>query len=665
MYRRCAICLIWCLALTGLAGQGIRDSVFTLEPVMIVARPLFSEDAAGMKETLIDTAIMRAKVSQSLSDLLSENTSIFIKNHGRGALATASIRGTAASHTRVSWNGITINSPMAGMVDFSLIPVYLIDGISIRHGGASLKDGGGGIGGSVHIRNQPGKAGEQHMVYMQGIGSYRTFEEFLDVSLGRGSFTTRTRLYHQYSRNDFTFVNRQVGSVDPVSGEIRHPLDTNSNAAYMKKGLLQEFYFRPGDHHLLSLFYWGQSAERSIPRHTGFEGPDPSNLNRQSDLDHRLVARWDFEKDRDRVMVRSGYARKNLFYQQMHRVPGLGTIPAVWSESVAGSLFNMVRYEREMDHGFSLEAKAGLDLHRVHTTDTVTKSGYAGQRDEWSLYLAARKSFGTRLNLNLITTGTRIGGKFTPPVPFLGMDLRLLRDTDLVMKASVSRVYQHPTLNDLYWQPGGNPGLRPEQGTTVEAGLVYGTRIWGQELVSGLTAYHSEIRDWILWLPTFKGYWEPRNIREVLSTGFELDLSLNGRSGRFAYRFSGNYAFTRSINNGERQSAGDASPGKQLVYVPLHSGNALARISFGAWFLTYQFNAYGERYTTTSNDPSRRDRLYPYYMNDLAVGGRVALKAFVLEAELKAYNLFDESYHSVLYRPMPGRNYHLLLRIGI
>lgn len=116
---------------------------------------------------------------------------------------------------------------------------------------------------------------------------------------------------------------------------------------------------------------------------------------------------------------------------------------------------------------------------------------------------------------------------------------------------------------------------------------------------------------------------------------------------------------------GDRQSWGDASHGKQLVYVPLHSGNALVRFSYGHVYLTYQFNAYGERYTTSSNDLTRRDWLYPYFMNDLGIGGRVEMRRISLEAELKAYNLFDEVYHSILYRPMPGRNYHLLVRIGL
>ncbi len=53
-------------------------------------------------------------------------------------MATASFRGTAPSHTQVSWNGISISSPMLGMVDFSLIPVYIIDDLTLKHGAASL-----------------------------------------------------------------------------------------------------------------------------------------------------------------------------------------------------------------------------------------------------------------------------------------------------------------------------------------------------------------------------------------------------------------------------------------------------------------------------------------------------------------------------------------------
>ncbi|HCY01216.1 MAG TPA: TonB-dependent receptor, partial [Bacteroidales bacterium] len=129
-------------------SQGIQDSTFQIQVVEISADRIFRKETAGMKETQVDTLVLLQKVNLSLSELLSENTPVFIKSHGRGALATASFRGTAASHTQVNWNGININSPMAGMVDFSLIPVYIIDEMNLKHGTASIADQSGGLGGS-------------------------------------------------------------------------------------------------------------------------------------------------------------------------------------------------------------------------------------------------------------------------------------------------------------------------------------------------------------------------------------------------------------------------------------------------------------------------------------------------------------------------------------
>jgi iron complex outermembrane receptor protein len=179
----CISLLAWVMAFP-LFSQGIRDSVFRIEGVSVTAERFFVKEQAGMKQTHVDSTVMMNKAALSLSDLLSENTSIFIKNHGRGALATASFRGTAASHTRVNWNGISINSPMAGMVDFSLIPVYLIDELNLKHGPASLADGIGGIGGSINLHNRAGWNDKRTLSYMQGIGSYHTFDEFFQLGLG-------------------------------------------------------------------------------------------------------------------------------------------------------------------------------------------------------------------------------------------------------------------------------------------------------------------------------------------------------------------------------------------------------------------------------------------------------------------------------------------------
>jgi iron complex outermembrane receptor protein len=231
------------------------------------------------------------------------------------------------------------------------------------------------------------------------------------------------------------------------------------------------------------------------------------------------------------------------------------------------------------------------------------------------------------------------------------------------VKGNAARNYHLPSLNDLYWQPGGNPDLLPEKGFSSEVGTEYRLDLKQLSLETELTFFRSDIKDWIIWIPSYKGYWEPRNIKNVLSKGLELSAGLKGDDGAFKYRISGTYTFTRSLNYGDREIWGDESYGKQLVYVPLHSGNIYVNAEHKGYTVSWQYNAFSERYTTSSNDVTRRDWLYPYYMNDLSFGKEFPLKTLTFSAQFRIYNLFNETYHSVLYRPMPGRNFMLVLMV--
>ncbi len=658
-----ASCLI--LSASMLCAQGIQDSLFHITAVEVKAQPLFDKENAGMKVTRIDTALLSEKAIRSLSDLLSENSSVFIKEHGRGALATASFRGSAPSHTRVEWNGIPVNTPMAGMVDFSLIPVYLIDQLTLQFGPASLSSGGGGIGGAIQMGNVARWEDGASLKYLQGIGSYRSFDEFLQMGYGKGKFRFRTRVYHNYSKNNFSYVNTGIGNIDPLTGKISHPTETNEQAAYTRYGVLQEIYYRPGSNMFLSFRYWGQSADRNIPAPTTYEGPENSNLNRQQDMDHRAVAEVSHFGDRSSWMIRSGYAAKQLEDAMENLVPGLGEVPVVRSESMQQSLYNTFTHTFQPDPSFSLESRIDLNVDHVRSEDSVRATGYETGRNELALLLSARKSIADRINLIMVLRQEWTDGERAPFCPFLGMDFRLIKGKELVLKGNVARNFHQPSLNDLYWQPGGNPDLAPEQGWSAEGGIEYQIRRDAGLIRTELTAYRAGIENWIVWIPSFKGYWEPRNIDRVRSTGLEYALEIQGTLLGIDFRGLGTYAYTRSVNYGDPLVWGDRSYGKQLVYVPVHSGNLMINLAFRGYFITYQFNSYSERFTTTSNDLSERHRLYPYYMNDLSAGKEFRFGKVSLVTELKVDNLFNESYHSVLNRPMPGRNYTLVLILKI
>ena len=56
-----------------------------------------------------------------------------------------------------------------------------------------------------------------------------------------------------------------------------------------------------------------------------------------------------------------------------------------------------------------------------------------------------------------------VDGQLVPLIPYLGFDFRLVEGVDLLLKGNVTKNYHQPTLNDLYWQPGGNPNLMPKK----------------------------------------------------------------------------------------------------------------------------------------------------------------------------------------------------------
>ncbi|MCF8365754.1 MAG: TonB-dependent receptor, partial [Bacteroidales bacterium] len=572
-------------------------------------------------------------------------------------------RGTAESHTQVSWNGININSPMAGMVDFSLIPVYIIDDMSLKYGNASITESSGGLGGSVQISNNPDWNNKPGVKFMQGIGSYHTYDEFLQFGLGNKKFQSKTRVYYTRSENDYPFVNMGIAQIDPETGTITHPLDTNKNAAFSRYGFLQEFYFKPANNSIFSVRWWWQNAHRAIPQATSYEGPKNSNLSTQADVDNKIVADWKFYKDNYRLMLRSGYSAKKLDYFVKNNVSGIGEIPAVYSESTQKSMLNKASIIFDINDGLSIETSIDYNYHDVVSRDSVNKTGYQQDRSELSYVFSLRKSYEDRLNINLLLRQDWLDFKRAPIVPYLGFDYKVLRNGAFYLKGNIARNYHQPTLNDLYWQPGGNPALQPEDGVSVELGADYHFGITNILVKSEITAFYADINNWIIWIPGFKGYWEPQNIKNVVSKGVELNISVNGTAGKFQYILSGNYALTNTVNYGDPLVWGDESQGKQLIYIPLHSGNFMANLSFKKFHITWQHNSYSERFTTSGNDITQRNRFYPYFMNDLIAGKDFVFNKITISAELKIYNLFDETYHSMLYRPMPGRNYLLMLMI--
>ena len=647
---------------------------FDIKSVDISGRRPMKE--IGVQQTRLDSVVLKENIALSMADVLTFNSTIFIKQYGRATLSTASFRGTSPSHTQVTWNGMRINSPMLGMTDFSMIPSYFIDDASLLHGTSSVNQVGGGLGGAVVLSTKPAGTQGLKLQYIQGIGSFRTFDEFLRLTYGDDKWQGSTRVVYSSSKNDFKYLNRDkkenVYDRDKHIIAQYHPTERNRNGGFRDLHILQELYYNTGKGDRFGLNAWYVNSDRGIPTLSVSYGPE-NYENKQREHTFRGVVSWDRVRGSLKLGAKAGYIRTWLAYDYRND-PGNGVMSSmIRSRSDVHTAYGQAEAEYYIGKKWMFSARAALHQHFVRSRDKNiilqdgdrAQVGYDKARLELSGYVSAKWQPTGRLGLSLALREEVYGGSVSPVIPAGFVDYLLSERGKVTLKASMSRNYRFPTLNDLYFLPGGNPHLKKEHGFTYDAGAAFSVGKAERFSLHGeATWFDSRIDDWILWLPNAKGYWEPKNVKMVHAYGVELKAALQWHpGGDWLIGADGNFAWTPSVNHGEKLSPGDLSVGKQLCYIPKYSSAVTARVSFKSWRLVYKWCYYDERYTMSSNARTLTGYLPPNYMSDLSLEKSFGFRFMDFSVKGQVNNLFDEEYKSVLARPMPGINFEVFLEI--
>ena len=650
--------------INNLHGEPLSDTL-RIQPITIYTKGHLKEDA-GKTSVRIDSIAMIKSLTSNLSEIISQNTPIFIKEYGRGAMATASFRGTAPSHTQVLWNGMNLNSPMLGMVDFSTIPVYFNDNITLLYGSASLSERSGALGGVIKLENKTDWQNKLTLRLISGIGSYGSVDEFIKISGGNKKIHTQTRAFINYSDNNYRFVNKLVANIDPQTGGYLYPTQRNENSSYNNIGFLQELYFHPTEHSIFTFRYWYQNNNRSLPRLLTNETAVNTNINRQSEIAHRPLAEWRNYGRKGVLNIVAGANIQPSYYLLRSKVAGVADQIVSNAHSKSSTYLLKASYNYKFAENLSLITSTNSEINTIKSINSLLngiESGYNIQRIDHSFSAQLSKSVSEQLAINFQTREEIIGGKLAPLIPTFGIEYHPMREKDYYFKGSLAKNYHQPTLNDLYYQPGGNPNLKAEEGIIGDIGSGFSAKIRKTDIHFALNGYASRINNWIIWLPTTQGYWEPYNMKRVNTHGVEFNGGVSGYSGYIKYAINVNYAHSESTNRDIVRNWADASVGKQLPFIPKNSANMVINLARSNFHMTWIWTYYGNRYTTTSNEKTTRfDVLYPYFMNNLYVGKEICLKSKKIDFEIKILNLFNESYRTILQNPMPGRNYSLLIR---
>jgi len=482
-----------------------------------------------------------------------------------------SLRGigpTGASRTLVRWDGIPVNDPFGGWVQWTRFPPEGIDRVETLRGAGTSAFGDRAMGGTASIFSRPVEATRVLGAY-EG-GSDNTHQASLSLAwLGRrlalsgdGRAFTTDGYYVIPERNRGT-VDRKA-NVRFVAGDTRLDVFGDRSRLFLKFDLLAE--------------------ERS----------NGTVAQRNSTSLGTLSAHYSREWQRDGISV-IGYHTREEFRNTFSAVSDdrNSETPTTQQRVPADSTGGAGMW-RHSDNGWA--TLLGSDFHRVqgashdHVLTTgfrrvaggeLLQHGYFGQADVQAgparLYAGARFQFADQ------------GRRFFSPNAGVTIGRGVLR-----VRGSVYRAFRVPTLNELY-RPFrvGNVVTNPNEDLETETllGTETGIDLIGETRRFSLTVFRAELDDLIsnvtLEVTPTLIIRQRQNAGGAVARGVEADFSQRWRAftGGFSYLFS-NSRF---------------DDGLRVPQVPLHQGSARVSYSRGRTLLASELRAYSSQWEDDLN----------------------------------------------------------------
>jgi outer membrane cobalamin receptor len=625
------VCVAFALPFSASAQDITDNDTIKIKEVVINMKKIDPEPP-GYKKVALDSTVINTYSNLNLSDILSDNTTIFIKSYGMGGTATPSFRGTGASHTLIDWNGININSPMLGQTDLSLIPTGLFDDLQIYFGGGSMQLNNGGIGGIINLETKPSWKKETLISSNLGLGSFGTYSGIINVRTGNVKFQTVTKGYFQSSENNFRYLNNEIGP-EPV-------WQTRTNSQVHQLGIIQELYFHHSNS-TTSARIWYQSSDRNLP--ATMLTQQPNSKEKQSDESLRAMLTYDLSKGNANFSLTGAWMVSRLNY--------LNSLASIDSRNQSDILNLKACYETQIPDYTKL--KIVLD----EQSGFVKSNNYAENQSRNTATVTVslnrtKERFGTTLLISEILDRYEL----LLPDFSTGMQFRIMDNQEYFLKANFSRNSKIPTMNDMFWLPGGNPDLKNEYAFIYEFGFEMNSKISAPLTLNyDLSVFHNSIKDMIQWHPGEYSYWTADNINKVNTSGVESTLTLEYLLGSIKTTMKAGYTFTGASETVRN----DITAGKQLMYIPRNILNATFRVGYKCIYSSWMVNYTGKRFTTADNSKY----LPAYFLNNLNCGIRLPVRTSSVDLNFNIDNIFNKSYQSIAHYPLPGRSYFLKILI--
>jgi iron complex outermembrane receptor protein len=572
----------------------------------------------------------------SLQQLLEMHTNVFVKNYGISTLSTISIRGSSAAQTQVNWHGVNINHATTGLTDFSTLAVSLFDHIDIQYS-SSFKNSS--LSGSVNLDDsKPMFRRLFKTKFALGYESLQNLSALASVLYSDQVVYNKTKITVNNAQNLYSFYN-----------DDKEEMQSTTHAKSKQIGVMNDFAVNIRSKHILSVYSWLQHTQREIPA-TTFE-----QFSAKEETISSFKNIIEFQpKGTDYFSTSSSLATLLDFYKYKDSTiriqSNANTLTLPYSQTVNFKFNrNNYLYFKLMGRSSFLLNQSNADLHTIGFHSYFTRENIL-QRIAVKLFI--QKEFSNVFSLPFVySISTKVKIKY-----------------GIEGYANFSTNYRMPTLNELYYNPGGNIDLKPETSNNIESGF-HITKQYHQHALFVSSAFYKRIVDqWIVWYGN--AILTPHNIQQVESKGLEVNLNYDvilkkyqkpvggfdiliaSRYPAFTkFKSSILYAYTLSTT---KQSAisNDYSIGKQIPYVPRYQfkmSMGFERKNLEIYFVqTYT----GYRFVTTDES----QYLKPYAISTIWGSYHYRYQALKGAIHIRFNNILNTTYQSVVGRVMPGRN---------
>ncbi|MEL7834906.1 TonB-dependent receptor plug domain-containing protein [Fodinibius sp. Rm-B-1B1-1] len=573
--------------------------------------------------TFIDSTLISLFENQNIGELLASESSLFIKKNGPGSFSNASQRGLSSEQIQVLWEGIPINNVMLGQSDLSLLSADMFSNIQVSSGTPSTAFGGGSLAGALYLSSD-WESGNRAS-FQQGIGSYGQWQTSMKGQYqSKGwNFSVRSRVDH--AENDYQYYNRAYNREERRDHNRSEQEQVMATVAH------------ESEYDSWESTIWFADSDNQIP------GTILNNTQaRQEDRSLRWLSTYQREWGETDITVKNYVDRVELNYFDSDINTESYSSYRRWMVSADGSTpFNeSILLKGELSGSLTGSESTNYDEdHSRRQVSVLFNPEVVLFKDRFRIYPALRvdayNDFGTVLS------------------PSLGLNYEVLNNK-LFLRGQLSKDFNPPTFNALYWGSGGNADLDAERSNSGEAGVVW-TPYRATFSSLEVTGFYSQIDHGIRWYPDNNGRYSPLNIDQITTQGIEgkLENSIHFGPGiQLQLRQSISLTNTEIT---EPRFSGDNAVGHQMRYVPKWKYNASLRLQRNKLSGLLQYRWMGRRYTTDTEELSAS--LDPYQVVDATLQFQQEFFGLLIEARSSVKNIFDQDYEVVQWYPMPQRNF--------